>query len=107
EAAPRGRDRELEHADLQRNDGAGPVPFVRPHHRQRREAAVIERLPLEVREVEFVRGERERDVAGEPGVALYRRQMSRPAAFIGDRILPPPPEPEAGVVIEKKRRNEV
>src|SRR5262249_24861267 len=44
EAAARTRDRELEHADLQRHDRARPLGIVRPEHREWRERAVIETL---------------------------------------------------------------
>src|SRR5205823_3064210 len=103
EAAPRCRDGEFEHADLQRDDRAGPSLLMRPQHRQRREAAVIEWLCLEVREIELVGGERRGDMAGEPWVALDRRQLARPAALIGHRVLLPHSEREVRVMVEEER----
>src|SRR3546814_7631167 len=46
EATPRGRDRKLQHTDLQRNDGDGPAVVVGKHYRERREDAVVETLRL-------------------------------------------------------------
>src|SRR4029079_5624773 len=69
EATPRGWDRKLEHADLQRHERGGPPAFVRHHHRQRREDAVIEAALLKVRQIEAVRDEAVCDVLREGRMA--------------------------------------
>src|SRR5262249_37403044 len=52
--APGTRDRELQHAELQRNEPQRPLGLVRTQHRERREDAVVERAMLEERHVELV-----------------------------------------------------
>ena len=92
EAAPRRRNGKLQHADLQRNDGAGPAAVVRPQHRQRREAAVVERLAPGRTTCRTRRPSAPwRCARASRGMPLDRRQIARAAALIGDRILSPTP----------------
>ncbi len=86
-AALGGRHRELQHAHLQRHDRDRPVRLVRHHHRQGREAAVVERLVLEEGHVELVGHQGLADVPGEGAVRLDRRQVAGTAALVGHRIL--------------------
>src|SRR5690606_8576562 len=104
-AALRRRYRELEHADLERHDAAGPVGLMRPEQGQRRERAVVEALVLEIREVELVGDERRGDVLRELRVALQRRQIARAAALVGDGERLADAEREVRVVVEEERRD--
>jgi hypothetical protein len=99
--------RELQHAHLQRHDLAGPVRFVRPQHRQRRERAVVQALALEERQVELVRDQRVGDVSSQFRVALQRWQLARTAAFVGDRKFFAHAQREVRVVVEEERRDVV
>ena len=102
EAAPRRRDRKLQHADLQRHQPRRPAAFVGQKHRERREAAVVERPVLEERHVELVGHERAAEVRGEGRIAFDRRQVARAAAFVGDRPARAHAECERGVVVEEE-----
>ena len=60
----------------------GQRRLVRPQQRQRRETAVIQRLGLEVRQVELVGDQAHGDVPGQSGMAIDGGQLARAAAFI-------------------------
>src|SRR5690606_24643398 len=102
-AAARGRDRELQHADLERNDLARPIRLVRPQHGQRRHRTVVEAAVLEVRKIELVRRQALRDVPRERRMALDRRQRAGTAALVRYRIQIADAEREMRVVIEEER----
>ena len=107
-AAGGGRDRELEHADLQRDDLRRPLA-VRPveQHGHGREEPVVKRLALEVGQVELVGDQAGGDVRGELRVALDRGQVAGAAALVGDRVLLADAEGEGRVVVEEERRDVV
>ena len=86
-AAAGGRNWELQHADLQRDDLRRPAAIVRQQGGKRREQAVIQRFILEERHVEFVCHQAGTDVLRQRRVAFYRRQITRTAAFIGNLIM--------------------
>ena len=67
-----------QHADLKRNDRARPLRLVRPQDRQRREAAMIQALALEKRQVEFIGHQPRCDVRGELRVTFNRRKPAGP-----------------------------
>ena len=104
---PRARHRKLQHAHRQRNDGDRPLGLVRNQHRQRREDAVVQRPMLVERHVELVRHERMPEVGRELGMTLDRRQVARPAAFVGHVPLGPDAQRERRVVVEEERRDVV
>ena len=104
EAAPRGGNRELKHADLQRHDRHRPLRAVRHHHRQRREDPVIERAVLEKGHVELVGHQGRAQCAARPGCP-FTGGSARPAAFVGNRKRFADAERERGIVVEKERRD--
>ena len=76
---------------------------MRPQQRQRREAAVVEPLPLEIRHIELVRDQAVRHVPRESRVPLDRRELAGAAALVRDPVLVADAEREVRVVIEEER----
>ena len=72
------------------------------HDRQRRERAVVEVLALEIDEVEFVGDHHPGDMRGEFGIALDRRDVARPAAFVGRAVAFADAQREVAVVVEER-----
>ncbi len=107
EATPCGRNRKLQHPDLERNDRARPAILVRPQKRQWREAAVVQALRLEVRQVELVGDQARRDMTRKPWVSLDGRQLARPTAFVCGPVPVADAEGEMGIVVEEERGNVV
>ena len=104
EAAPRGGDRELEHPDLQRHDGArASCPSCGHSTDSGEKQPWSSGFAWKYDRSNSVGGERRGDVAGELGVALDRRQLARPAALIGHRVLLADAEREVRVVVEEER----
>ena len=101
-AAFRAGNRELQHAHLQRHDRHRPAALVRQQDRQRREAAMIQRLVLEERHVELVGHQVIADVPGERPVALDRRQVARAAPLVRNRIFLADAQAEGGIMIEEE-----
>ena len=105
ETAARGGDRKLQHADLQRHDGARPRRLVRPQQRQRRETAVVEALALEdttcrirPRPAPFA------DVrARAPGGRLIGGSLRAPPPSSATAYSSPMPSAKCRVVIEEER----
>lgn len=102
-AAPGTRDRHLQHADLKRHDRTRPGAIIVPHHGQRRQASVIERLALEEAHVELVGDECHADMARQCRVPPCRRNIARPAAFVRRDVGVINAERECRVVVEEER----
>ena len=94
---------ELQHAHLQRHDAHWPFRIVRAKHRERREAAMVQRPVLEERHVELVGHQRVPDVRGELRMSLDRRQIARTGAFIRHCPFGAHSQCERGVVVEEER----
>ncbi len=105
--APRGgRDGELEHADLERHDrGRPPAVLAFEQHRHRGEETVVQRLVLEVGQVELVGDQALGDVRGERGVSRHRGQAAGAAALVRDGVLLADAQRERRVVVEEERRD--
>jgi hypothetical protein len=84
--APRGRNRELQHAHRERHECQWPARLGRAEHRQRREAAVVERAALEERHVELV-GHDELPICAASSGCPRSGRVARAAAFVGHRPL--------------------
>src|SRR5438105_738580 len=83
-AAHCGRQRILQHVNLDRNDRSWPVRLVRPKEAQWRIEAVIERLFLEDGEIEFLIDQRLGHVGRELGMPFDRRYGALAGALVGD-----------------------
>ena len=101
--ASRTRDRQLQHAHLQRHEFDGPLRLVRTQHRQRRKAAVIEGLVLEEGHVELIGHQRRPDVRGQRRMPFDRRQVASATALVRDVPLRPDAQRERRIVVEEER----
>ena len=105
EAPPRSRDRKLQHSDLQRHDGHGPLLLVRQHDGQRRENAVVQTLRLKERQIKLVGDQPVRDVLRERRMTLDGRKRSRSTAFVSHRERIGETQRKVRIVVEKERRH--
>ena len=102
-AAPRRRQRVLQHVDRERHHRARPVRRMRPQERQRRGATVIERPVLEGRDIELVVDQGFGDVDRERDIALDRRQRPLARALVGDREALADADREGRIEVEEER----
>lgn len=80
---------------------------MRPQHAQRGEAAVIQWLVLEERDIEFIRNEGRGNVMSQTWMTVDRGKVPRPPAFIRDSIRFSDAQSERRIVVEEEGRDVV